>query len=70
MATRRQQLLKRYTELTAEKEPLALHIQRIDNEVRAIEDELANTPGDILDIDHTARMNAYLEQMGLLPPSK
>ena len=67
MATRRQAIMARYAELKEIRASSAATVAACENELKDLEDELRNTPADVLDMDAVARKNDALRRAGLLP---
>ncbi len=66
MATRRQAIMARYGELKELHATSAATVAACENEMKDLEDELKNTPADVLDMDAVARKNDALRRAGLL----
>lgn len=58
MSTRREQIVRRITELEA---LLATVTEQSNVEIEVLKDELTRTPGDLLDRDPDGDMNARIE---------
>ena len=67
MATRRQQIMSRYGELKELHATSAATVAACETEMQKLEDELRNTPADVLDLDAVTRKNDALRRAGLLP---
>lgn len=66
MATRRQQIMQRYAELKEIHAKNAAELQAAESEMTELENELKDTPADVLDLDDIARKNEALRRAGLL----
>ncbi len=67
MASRRQQIMSRYGELKELHATSAATVAAYETEMQELEDELRNTPADVLDLDAVSRKNDALRRAGLLP---
>lgn len=67
MATRRQAIMARYAELKEVRASSAATVAACETEMQELEDELRNTPADVLDLDSISRKNDALRRAGLLP---
>ena len=67
MATRRQAIMARYAELKEVRASSATTVAACETEMQELEDELRNTPADVLDLDAVSRKNDALRRAGLLP---
>lgn len=67
MASRKEQILQRYSILEENRRPLEAQLAEIKAEQARLENELASTPADLLNLDYTGKMNKHLQEKGLLP---
>lgn len=67
MTTRRQAIMAKYGELKELRASSAATVAACDSEMKDLEDELRNTPADVLDLDSISRKNDALRRAGLLP---
>lgn len=67
MTTRRQAIMAKYGELKELRASSAATVTACDSEMKDLEDELRNTPADVLDLDSISRKNDALRRAGLLP---
>ena len=65
--TRREQITSRYAELQELRDRHTAALASAEAEMAELENELKETPADVLDIDTVSRKNAALRRAGLLP---
>ena len=59
--------MSRYAELKEIRATSAATVAACETEMNELEDELRNTPADVLDYDTVSRKNEALRRAGLLP---
>jgi len=59
--------MQRYAELKEIRSKRAAELQAAESEMTELENELKDTPDDVLDLDAVSRKNESLRRAGLIP---